>query len=68
MTEIEKMKEYIQRTKIPNRNRYDIKYNEVCAINKALSNPTEAVPLAFWYGMAKGYRAAFGKQAGGSRN
>ena len=58
MTEIEKIKRYIDRTKIPTyvRDNYDIPVNQWNAM--AQQRSFDAVCLAFEYGMAKGYRAA----------
>ena len=59
MNEIEKMKRYIERAKIPVRLsiRYDIRSNEYMALAD-LDQRSDAVILAFAYGQAKGYRAA----------
>lgn len=58
MTEIEKMKKYIERTKlnISATSPYQANLKEVLAISDLPS--FDAVNLAFAYGQAKGYRAA----------
>lgn len=56
---IEKMKRYIDRTKIENADRYGIVLLEVQALIGMLSGDKfAAITLAFNYGMAKGCRAA----------
>lgn len=60
MTEIEKIKRYIERTKMGEGNYY-LNFGEACAMAKEArtSNAVmETIALAFNYGKAKGYRAA----------
>ena len=65
MSEIEKMRRYIEKSKVPRTPRYDASINEVIAIASEMS-PIEAANFAFVYGRAKGYRAE--KQRGGGQN
>ena len=62
MTEIEKMKKYIERTKLENGGRYKIGLHEAYELARQTCNlnglPIEIIDLAFNYGKAKGYRAA----------
>lgn len=59
MTEIEKIRRYIDQTKVDNGGRYDININEMLDLaHAAAQTPIEAVCLAFAYGRAKGCRAA----------
>ncbi len=61
MTEIEKMKRYIERAKVPEQSSsaYDILLGELHAMgNFAHSDLYSALLLLFEYGRAKGYRAA----------
>ena len=60
MTEIEKMRKYIERTKIPiaNTSGYNMATLEAFALIEDGGTPFESVVLAFKYGQAKGYRAA----------
>lgn len=64
MSEIEKMKRYIERTKIKEKDefRYAMNVREVFELaHKAREGgniPIEVLSLAFEYGKAKGYRAA----------
>ena len=62
MSEIEKMRRYIEKYKVPRTPRYDASINEIIAIASEMS-PMEAANFAFVYGRAKGYRA--GKAEGG---
>ena len=57
MSEIEKMRRYIEKYKVPRTPRYDASINEIIAIASEMS-PMEAANFAFVYGRAKGYRAA----------
>ena len=57
MTEIEKMKRYIEKYKPPHTTRYDASINEIIAIASG-TPPIEAANFAFVYGRVKGYRAA----------
>ncbi len=59
MSEIEKMKRYIERTKINEQiqDRYGMKMCEWRALVK-VGSPVDVAALAFEYGQAKGYRAA----------
>ncbi len=63
MSEIEKMRRYIEKYKVPCTPRYDASINEIIAIASGMS-PMEAANFAFVYGRAKGYRA--GKAEGRS--
>ena len=58
MTEIEKMKRYIERTKmnIAATNPYQMNIRETLAVSDMTS--LEAISFAFQYGTARGYRAA----------
>lgn len=59
MTEIEKMKKYIERTKLNKSPSYQMSVCEILSLSHATAEtPTDAVCLAFEYGRAKGYRAA----------
>ena len=55
MTEIEKMKRYIERTKMDKNDRF---YLDMAEAYESPSLPLDAISLAFKYGKAKGYRAA----------
>lgn len=58
MSEIEKIKRYIDKTKF-NNDRYSLLFDETIKMaHFADDSPIEAVLLAFNYGRAKGYRAA----------
>ena len=58
MTEIEKMKRYIERTKM-GKNHYQMNFQEALELARATAEmPIDIVCLAFEYGMAKGYLAA----------
>lgn len=57
MTEIEKMKKYIERTKANISDRYEMDLLEVRALRRE-PDETDAIYTAFLYGRAKGYRAA----------
>ena len=67
MTEIEKMKRYIERTKMSASTTSLCKMNMLEAFELAYQAlecrdlPIEAISLAFDYGKAKGYRAAQAK-------
>ena len=65
MSEIEKMRRYIEKYKAPHTTRYNASINEIIAIASEMS-PMEAANFAFVYGRAKGYRAE--KQRGGGQN
>ena len=62
MSEIEKMKRYIERTNLKEGDRFYLDMREAfeLAIQARESNdfPLEVINLAFKYGKAKGYRAA----------
>ncbi len=61
MTEIEKMKKYIERTKLPSAGFYmnlDEAFELAGQAFGCGDLPIEAISLAFNYGKAKGYRAA----------
>lgn len=60
MTEIEKIKKYIERTKM-NKEKYYLNFGEACAMAKearTFDTVLDVIDLAFEYGKAKGYRAA----------
>lgn len=59
MTELEKIRKYIERTKINKKTHltYCMCVKEWNALVNQTSYPVEAVALAFDYGLAKGYRA-----------
>ena len=62
MTEIEKMKRYVERTKLKRTDRFGLNAEEALELaNQAYSAgalPINVINLAFRYGKAKGYRAA----------
>lgn len=59
MSEIEKMKRYIKRTKIAKDDPYQIRFQEILELANATAEiPVDVVCLAFNYGKAKGYRSA----------
>ncbi len=59
MTEIEKMKRYIERTKMEKGHLYQINMREMLDLaHTAAETPIDVVCLAFECGKAKGYRAA----------
>lgn len=64
MSEIEKMKRYIERTKMsgPKAARYGMNLTEAFELAKQAYHcgdlPLEMISLAFSYGQARGYRAA----------
>ena len=61
MTEIEKMKRYIERTNLDDGGRYKIGLHEAFELARQAYKlndlPIEIISLAFNYGKAKGYRA-----------
>lgn len=59
MTQIEKMRRYVERTAIPKKIhiRYDLLGSELVALGHS-NHILDMATLAFNYGMAKGYRAA----------
>lgn len=65
MTEIEKMKRYISRTKLDKGDRFCMNVGEAFELAaRAHENndlPLDIISLAFDYGKAKGYRAAQAK-------
>lgn len=65
MSEIEKMKQYVDKTNIRESDRYQMKMTEWSALVNATQHGAEysagAIALAFNYGKAKGYRAAKAK-------
>ena len=62
MSEIEKMKRYISRTKLDKNDRFYLSWPEADELARAAVQTKDeaitAVSLAFEYGKAKGYRAA----------
>lgn len=62
MAEIEKMKKYIERTKLKENDRFYLDMTEAFELamqaRKSKDFPLEIINLAFKYGKAKGYRAA----------
>ena len=64
MTEIEKMKRYIERTPMKKADNYCLVYGEAVELLHAATDTNgmfEIIALAFDYGKAKGYRAAKAK-------
>lgn len=60
MSEIEKIKKYIERAKM-NNDKYYMNFGEACAMAKearTFDAVLDVISLAFDYGKAKGYRAA----------
>lgn len=57
MSEVEKIRSYIERYGAPYNPLYVMGMNEVSAVVSEMG-PFEAVSLAFTYGKAKGYQAA----------
>lgn len=57
MTKIDKMMEYINRTKIKRADNYCMVYSEAVELVH-MDDRFDALSLAFDYGKAKGYRAA----------
>ena len=62
MSEIEKMKRYIAWTRLSQNDRFCMTSQEAFELGmqarKSSDFPLEAINLAFYYGKAKGYRAA----------
>ncbi len=62
MSEIEKMKRYIERTKLDKNDRFYLDMDEAFELawqaQTSSDAPLEVISLAFNYGKAKGYRAA----------
>ena len=59
MSEIEKMRRYIELTELDLDSFYEINICEVLALARiAAETPVESMALAFEYGRAKGYQAA----------
>lgn len=61
MSEIEKMKRYIERTHIKRGDKYYLAFGETTELLHAATDVNsmfEVIALAFNYGKAKGYRAA----------
>ena len=61
MSEIEKMRRYIERTKMGRADNYGLVFGEVVELLRAATDTNsmfEIIALAFNYGKAKGYRAA----------
>lgn len=56
MTELEKIKAYIEKTNCDVERRYRLRFDEAAVMAK--QDPYHMVNLAFKYGKAKGYRAA----------
>lgn len=64
MTEIEKMKRYIERTKMNGADNYCLVYGEAVELLHTATDGNsmfDIIALAFDYGKAKGYRAAKAK-------
>ncbi len=64
MSEIEKMKRYIERTKMGRADNYGLVFREVVELLHTATDTNsmfEIIALAFNYGKAKGYRAAKAK-------
>ena len=65
MSEIEKMRRYIERTKMNGAYNYCLVYSEAVELLHTatdVSSMFEVIALAFDYGKAKGYRAANAKR------
>ena len=60
MSEIEKMKRYIEKSCVPHNPRYDASFGDMVIIANNMSR-IEALEFVFRYGQAKGYRAAKAK-------
>lgn len=59
MNELEKIKKYIEQTRITNKNKYCMYMSEAIALKEfGEYDFCKALFLAFSYGQAKGYRAA----------
>lgn len=61
MSEIEKMRRYIERTKMGRADNYCLVYGEAVELLHTVTDTNslfEIIVLAFEYGKAKGYRAA----------
>lgn len=59
MTLIKRMQRYIEKSKLPENARYEIRIAEVSELHMlSVEMPIMAVNLAFDYGRAKGYRMA----------
>ncbi len=59
MNEIEKIKRYIERTKISYPSRYEMSLLEAVVLEGAAAeNALDAVYIAYLYGRAKGFRSA----------
>lgn len=62
MTEIERIRRYVEREKVSQNSRYDMDMIEGLELSKAAYEaedlPLGIIVLAFNYGRAKGYRAA----------
>lgn len=70
MSEIEKMKRYIERTKLSKNNRFGLNMPEAFELAYQAYTmgdlPIEIISLAFDYGRAKGYRAAKAERRAGT--
>lgn len=63
MTEIERINRYIERTKVPRLDHYELGIVDAKAIKAiAMGDMLDAVYAAFLYGRAKGYRAAMSER------
>ena len=65
MSEIEKMKRYIERTNMNKADNYCLVYSEAVELLHTATDASsmfEVIALAFDYGKAKGYRAANAKR------
>lgn len=63
---MDKIKRYIDNTKIDNGKRYAIMTDEMFSCMRL--SPMQAVATAFYYGRAKGYRAAKAQQKKGRKS
>lgn len=61
MSEIERIKRYIERTKVKESVKNEMKASEWISISKN-DSVLDAIALAFNYGRAKGYRAAMSER------
>ncbi|MCI9333112.1 MAG: hypothetical protein HFG05_13255 [Oscillibacter sp.] len=64
MTEIERMRRYIERTHMSKSDNYCLVYSEAVELARSAGPDSifDAIALAFDYGKAKGYRAAKAKR------
>ena len=60
MSNIEKIRRYIELTDVKDGDKYSMRLSDICAIYELINAGTEygAIAIAFDYGRAKGYRMA----------